>query len=100
MRTYWETYDQVKEESTERTPTQIVVWVAVTSRHQASGLPSLSSQQGEGVQDVFISGPPAHAFEGESVGETEHLQQFVTLHDSGAVNGKCFAAWACRGGLR
>ena len=54
MRTYWETYDQVKEESTERTPTQIVVWVAVTSRHQASGLPSLSSQQGEGVQHVFI----------------------------------------------
>ena len=42
------------EGTTETTPAQIVVWVALTSRHQASGLPSLSSQQGEGVQDVFI----------------------------------------------
>ena len=33
---------------------QILVSVALTSRHQASGLPSLSSQQGEGFQDVFI----------------------------------------------
>ena len=40
--------------STERTPTQMVEWVALKSRHPASGLPSSSSQQGEGVQDVFI----------------------------------------------
>ena len=26
-------------------------------------------------------------------GVREHELQFVTLHDSGAMNGKCFAAW-------
>ena len=55
VRTCWETYDKVEEESTGRT--QIVAWVALTSRHKASGLPGLSSQQGEGVQDVFIFVP-------------------------------------------
>ena len=55
--------------STERTSTQIVAWVVLTSRHPASGLPSSSSQQGEGVQNVYISHPPARAFEGVSGGE-------------------------------
>ena len=48
---------QGKEESARETLTKIVVWDALTSRHQASGLPSLSGHRGEGVQDVFI---PTH----------------------------------------
>ena len=45
---------QGQEESAERTPTQIAMWVVRTNRNHASGLPTLSSKQGQGVQDVFI----------------------------------------------
>ena len=49
---------------------------------------------GKKFRTVFVSHPPARAFEG--VRGKEHLQQFVALHDSGAVNGN-FQSVSLRG---
>ena len=77
-------------DSTERTPAQIVVSVALSSRYQASGIPTRQANIGEGVHDsVCFPTHPSVLLRG-SVGGREHLQQFVTLHDLGAVNGNVF----------
>ena len=79
--------------NTDRTPTRTVVVGCADGQTSRKGLPSRQVIGGGGVQECYLPHPPARAFEGVSGGKRIYIQQFVTLHNSGAANGrKCFAA--------